>query len=122
MNIAFGLFCAGITGVALYMAFRAIVSASKTNTEIMKQHVYERDMWSAERLKLIQQHHAERAELLNRIKPETSQYPIMGTENIVKAVEIDSDESYWDSDAVSTEVKDLMEQAAQNGLYDEGTP
>jgi len=112
------VFAAVVCGACIYMVLRGAESASNANRELIGQMVQERTDWSAERLRMMTFFQAREAELLNRIKPETSQFPVHGTENMVQAVLPDDDDAYWASDAVSPDVRKLMEDAAQNGLHE----
>ena len=59
----------------------------------------ERNNWIAERQSLIDQAHRERAELLNRIKPEAAQgVPMAGELHMPEAANMEVDESYWGED------------------------
>lgn len=113
-------FLAGLASGALfgavYVAFKAPSVASKAFSDLQATLLALNEKNAGERTILMQQHQIERAELLNRIKPETSQYPVLAEAAQVKAVEPDNDDDFWNSDAVSPQTRKLMEEAMAVGL------
>lgn len=97
------------------IAVGAIVSLSKSNTRLLEENTYARAYEAQAREKMLNAFHLERAELLNRIKPESSQYPLM-EEVVIPSVDLNNDEDYWAN--VPKGMKEMIEDASENGIHE----
>jgi hypothetical protein len=109
-------FCAVVTLAALYAIVKIYEGSATANQELYAKQVAERDSWAAERLRMMTHFQAREAELLNRIKPETSQYPVVTQEVPVPQTDLDNDEYFAANFPTASQI---MNDANQNGLHEE---
>lgn len=111
------VFSAVVCAGCIYMVLRASESHSKADIALREQMTQERSDWAAERLSLLTQFQAREAELLNRIKPESAQYPVTPIDLVTPTVPDFEDDEYFTKNFPTATA--LMQEASQNGLHED---